>query len=109
MEVEVGQKLFAVFRGYGYRSEPRCEEVTIEKVGTKYAYFGRERRFSLSNGEIDGYSGGRVYVSRTQYDQEREMEKSWDAVRSAVERTWRAPAHLTVADLTELKRILRVG
>lgn len=97
--------MFAVFTGYG--SAPRTSEVTVKKVGRKWAYFGIHDKFDIQTGAIDGYGGGRVYVSSAEYNQEQALEAVWAEIRNAVHRTWRRPEHLTVSDLAELKRILR--
>jgi hypothetical protein len=109
MQVEVGQKFFAVYPSYRQADDPRTEEITVTKVGRKWAHFGEgwlTGRFEIEDGSIDG--NGKVYASRAQWDQERAMETAWAAVRNKVSGMWRLPEHLTVADLAELKRLLLI-
>jgi len=50
MKLAVGQKLWLVpTRGYGHE-----REITIERVGRKWAYFDRDRRLDPTTLKIDG-------------------------------------------------------
>lgn len=102
MYIEVGQKLFAVFTGYG---SVRSKEIEVTKVGRKWAYFGSHEKFDMETGWIDGYGGGKVYANSTEYEHEKAMDKLWDEIVKAT-RYARRPPKLTLADLSRLKELV---
>ncbi|PCJ95926.1 MAG: hypothetical protein COA52_02460 [Hyphomicrobiales bacterium] len=107
---KVGQKAFIVWPKT-YSGKPRLEHFEITKIGRKWAYFdnsGREDRFDVLSGEIDGKgycSPGHAYVSELGYHDEVRMNQAWLKLGKAV-RAYHPPEHLIYVQLDEFYTIL---
>lgn len=115
-ELKVGQKLWCVSRERYGRIKPDDREVTITKVGRKWAYLDYpsrdEYRIDKSTLFIDGgeyTSPGRCYHSREEYESELARETTWDLIRRKVDRQRSCPEGVSVRDMEAALDILRLG
>ena len=82
-----------VFIRWAHRAHGReLSEMTVGKVGRKWAKLSAGYRINTSDLTIDGgnYSSpGRAYLSRADFEAELENEKTWSSFRNEVEKLWR--------------------
>ncbi len=75
----------------------KSREITVTKVGRKWAYYGegwQRDRFDISTGCVDGggcSSAGRVYASRDEHEKRIAAGEAWDRLRRLVDRQWHPP------------------
>jgi phytoene dehydrogenase-like protein len=97
------------------RGEPKY--ATITNVGRRWAvistkFLGREfpsGRFDMATGAVDGRgytSPGRVYRSKAEHDEARQLLIEWTAFRRAVEGTYRVPKGVTLNQIRNAQRAL---
>jgi hypothetical protein len=106
MIYQPGQTVYVVLTGYG---NPRESEVTIKKVGRKWATFDGYggNRFDMHTGYVDGFGGGRVYASKDEYAHEKALDAAWTRIRNSIDRAWNRPEHLTLESMRAVEDILR--
>lgn len=101
----VGQKLWLVpFRGEN-------QEVTVEKIGTKYATVSGYRagsRIDKNTLYLDCSVGlgGRCYVSRVAYEHEAYRQKCWNVVQVRLLRAYSCPMEIYMTDIRRLATVL---
>lgn len=102
----VGQKLWCV--PSQRRGSPH--EVTVEKVGRKWAYIGYSDRIDVETLVMDGgqYSSpGTCYVSQKAYKDEIKLIQIWNAFRRLVDHH-HIPKGITVERIQEAQKILGI-
>ena len=96
----IGQKLWFV-----PSSRHRTEyEVTVTKIGRKWITIGHDR-FDADSMWLDGgrYSSpGRVWLTRTDWEARKARDALWNTFWQMMNRQYRAPDHLTTADIQAL-------
>lgn len=100
----VGDTLYCV---YFNRRSPQT--VTITKVGRKWLHLSNGYRADIDTLILDGgeYSSpGKCWMSQAEYKLHVELDKRWK--RIAMEFHSLRPNHLTMADLDEICRLLRI-
>ena len=104
----IGQKLWFV-------PSQRCrakEEVTVTKVGRKWATISNGLRIDLATWEADGdeyISPGVCYKSKDDYDARCRLRESWDRVRTCIARTYRVPCGFTQDTVDQLAKQFGLG
>lgn len=96
MPLQVGQKLWFVPRD-SRRGEPY--EVTVEKIGRKWAQIGRRGQVDVVTMSVDGgnyLSPGQCYENRAAYEAERALQAAWCDFRKKVDRSWAPPDGATM-------------
>lgn len=81
-KLTVGQKLWYVPSDSRYAGQA-CE-VTVERIGRKWANISHGYRIDLADWWVDGgqhSSPGRCYASKEAWDDEGHRQKAWRAVR----------------------------
>jgi hypothetical protein len=84
-------------------------EITVTKVGRKYAYFEHNSRFSLDKGIHDcpGYSPlGRVYADRTIREAEAALASAWLSLRKDFDCRWKPPEGVTTEAIQQARALL---
>jgi hypothetical protein len=87
-----------------YRSS---EEVTVLKVGRKWATLDNQARIDLSDWLADGgaYSSpGRCYLSKQEYDDEQELLDKWETFAKRVSER-NPPEGMTIGKITQLTEL----
>lgn len=87
-KLTVGQKLWYVPREK--RNVWQAREVTVEKIGRKWASISHGRRIDLEDWRVDGgqYSSpGRCYSSKEAWDAERARNMIWRTLRDNIDHT----------------------
>lgn len=119
-KLQVGQKLWYVPFGRRYGEDGTGYEVTVEKIGRKWAEVKAEadKPYSWSTERIDietfaadghGYdSPGTAYLSREHYEATVSLNKAWRSFYIAVDRLYRVPDGVTVEDIQQAMRILHL-
>lgn len=105
MKLTVGQKLWLV---RGHRKQNNQREVTVTKVGRKWAEIGFEGRIDMDTLTVDsgGYmSSGACYQSKEDYDRFIALQGAWQAFRDRVSRE-HGPAQITVDELRRCANII---
>ena len=102
--MKVGDEVYVVYNDIR-RGDPFIAK--IARVGRKFAYLEWIYRFDLSNMEIDGKGGaspGRVYKSKSEYEELLKIEANWRSIRDAIgfygRPKWATPE--AVAELLEV-------
>ena len=101
----VGQKLWCV--PSQRRGSPH--EVTVEKVGRKWANIGYRDRIDIETLRIDGgeYSSpGTCYVSKQAYEDEIKLGQAWEAFRRSID--YSTPKGITIERIQEAQKILGI-
>lgn len=91
--IQVGQKLLVYKTDRRYRDNPP-REVTVEKIGRKYATIDHGRRVNLETMFIDcGHftPDERCYLSAEDRQNELDLEAAWHRLSDAVRRRHRSP------------------
>jgi hypothetical protein len=103
----VGQKLIFVpgerRRGVG------PVEVTVERVGRKWAAISNGYRIGVDDLVADGgqYScPGRCYLSREEYDAKARAEAAWRALARAIDQRWNPPEGVGAAEIEAAAKML---
>jgi hypothetical protein len=84
-------------------------EVTVEKVGRKWAAISNRRRIGIGDLAADGgqYSSpGRCYLSREEYDGKVRAESAWRALSRAIDQRWNPPEGVSVAKIEAAAKML---
>lgn len=110
MPVTIGQKLWLVpIRGFG-----QPHEVTVGRLGRKWAYIGEgrsEQAFDPDSGYLDGkgYSSpGRLYRSQEHYEDMVAAEKAWQRLVSEL-RYMSPPANVGISQICEARKLLGIA
>jgi hypothetical protein len=104
-KLSVGQKLW--FVPSGRRGDPK--EVTILKIGRKYADIGNGSRVDVKTLHVDGrnYSSpGTCFLSRDAHETEVATAKAWDELKQLFNRTWIRPKGVTLSQIQNARRSL---
>lgn len=119
MTLSIGDKLYFVGNG----NNSTREYVTVSKIGRKWITLANQRgrdEYRIGIHDLDGKDscyadypgnsnyGGQVYRTKEDYQIESERERLWDLVRSAAYCAYRVPDHLTIGDLREVARLLKI-
>ena len=107
-KLKVGQKLWWVPR-YN-RTQPQ-HEVTVTKVGRKWAQLDNHYRISLETFKADGggYAPpGTCYPSKAHFDAITELNVAWNHFIGDL-RNMRLPDGVTVEDVEAARKLLRMG
>lgn len=115
-KLQVGQKLWYVPARLNSREVRDGYEVTVAKVGRKWADVERDGRWSTKRIDIEslyadgrGYSSpGRCYISREHYEVERLTQQAWTKLVRALGHKWSTPSGVTLQDIHEVMRILHL-
>ncbi len=117
MRLSVGQKLLYVAYGESH-------EVTVGRVGRKYAYWKEnnhgwedEYRVEICDGEmavmVRNRDVGYCYLSESHREQvkeakelERKTSRAWDDLRSVFSRNYAHPSHLTLEQMQAMHQIM---
>ena len=107
-KIEVGQKLWWVpFEGY-YGS-PR--EVTVVKIGRKWATLSNCHRIELDSWIADGgqYSSpGSCYESEKVYEEAVKLSADWAKLRGAVDMMRTRPECVTSESIVQIRQLLGI-
>lgn len=94
----------------GSQSYHRHGEYVIEKVGREWAYpVGAQWRINLESlqAHVAGYGNvGRLYTSEEQWLAEQTLSAAWGKLRSDLQGHYTRPAHITLAQIEQARRIL---
>lgn len=107
-KLTVGQKLWYVPSDSRYVRQA-CD-VTVEKVGRKWANISHGRRIDLDDWCVDGggyASPGRCYASKEAWKAERERRKAWDDLRTGFGYQ-SVPDHITTAAIRQAAALLGI-
>lgn len=107
----VGQSLFWVPSSNRGRSQAR--NVSVVKVGRKWAVLSNHQRIDVGNLVADGgaYSSpGRCYLRQEEYEQEVALRVSWQALVRDMRDVHglNAPAGVSIADIDKARALLRL-
>lgn len=100
----VGQSLYFVYRE---RRMGKPMEVTVTKIGRKWAEVGDRHRIDVETWEADGRgftSPGQCYESKDEYDDEVHFIKSWLRLRNYMPA--RPPSGVTIDDVLAATALL---
>ncbi len=87
----------------------RDEEVTITKVGRKWAYFGHDR-FEIGTCYVDGgywSSPGRLWATRADAEEYNLTESRWRTLKSSM--AYGPPDGVTSADVEAAAKLLKAS
>lgn len=97
--LQEGQKLYLKYSVYSNRSKLPPREVTIEKVGRKWAYLlDTDYRIDINTLRIDGgnyLSPGRCYLTLAHYENEVLQYRIWNIFRNTIHNRINPPKNLT--------------
>lgn len=105
MKLTVGQTLWYV--PSGRHGNPH--EITVEKVGRKWATCSRFLRIDMETLAADGgnYSSpGSCYLSKADHDAEVALEETWKRFRDLVDRQWHCPEGVRISQMENAARAL---
>lgn len=106
--VKPGQTmLLAKRKSYGDRGW-HLRDITVTKVGAKYAYFGSNERFSLETMRVDPWDTTLVYPDRAAFEAAQDRTRKWDALHRWVARNWAVPGHVTAQMIEQAAAALQV-
>ena len=110
--LEVGQTLYYV-PSQRHGGDPR--EVKVTKVGRKWATVQEgvwfTEKIDLDTLVADGgvYSSpGQCYLSKTHYEEVLAESEAWKRFRSVIDRTFRAPAGVSLEDINYAYTVLKI-
>ncbi len=95
MPLQVGQKLWFVPKN----GSGTPHEVTVEKIGRKWASIGRRGRINLETLAVDGgeYSSpGQCYEDRAAYETKVELQAAWSSLQNKFRYQWAVPDGVTM-------------
>lgn len=104
-KLQEGQKLWWVYSS-NRRGQPR--EVTITKVGRKWAQLDNDKRIDLETLVADAgqYSpSGCCYLSREEYEQAEALAKAWSNLKRDLQYA-RRPDGVTIGDIEAARQML---
>lgn len=100
---KVGDTLYRVSRGLGYD-----KEITIDRVGRKWLYYGRERidpETLLAS--VDGYGAvAQCYPDKATYEAKMARMQAWGRLRRVIHDGYTTPAHLTTEQITSMLQMI---
>lgn len=102
-EIKVGNTLWYV--PIYKRELPR--DVTVTKVGRKWieidpSWFPRLDKDTLFADGGKGVSPGRAYISKGEWEIERDTNQAWGEFRTAIEKLYHRPQHLKLEEIQEM-------
>ena len=103
----VGKKL--IFMPSERRRDVGPVEVTVEKVGRKWATISNHQRIGVDDLVADGgqYSSpGRCYLSRVEYEAETRAEAAWRSLCKAIDQGWNPPQGVGAAEIEAAAKML---
>ena len=103
MKLEVGQKLY--FDPHQRYYEYMRGEVTVTKVGRKWAELSNGRRISIETMLVDssGYvSIGRCWLSEDEYAAAKELAVAWNCLRRVVADTHGRPRNISATAIKQM-------
>lgn len=106
-KLTVGQKLWFVSNHRGFRDQ---REVTVLRVGRKWADIGRRLRIDVESLIVDGgdYSSpGRCYTSKEEYERIRNRALAWNKFTRDIHNK-NIPDSVTTEDIFEAARLLGI-
>ena len=108
MKLKVGQKLWMV---YSDHRRGHSHEVTVEQVGRKWAYLDKfnKSRIYIASLKVDGgeYSSpGQCYLSKEDYEKEREFYQTFAKFKSKVASLY--AKKVTLESIAEAAKILKI-
>lgn len=84
-----------------------AHHVTVEKVGSKWAYLDNGARVNITTRLTDESPlPGRVYFSEAEYSNELRTHKAWVEFRRAVARRYVMPDGVSLEDINRAKELL---
>ncbi len=87
-------------------------EITVTKVGRKYAYFEHWNRFGLDNGlhrSAGNSTRGRVYANKSIREAEASLERAWSSFRNDFQGCYTPPAGATIDNINQARALLGLG
>ena len=102
--ITVGQRLWFVYEDHR-RGEPR--EITVIKVGRKWAQLSNYYRIDINTMVVDGGvypSPGKCYESQKHYEYCCAANKLWDATRNGMR--YVVPVGVTLNDIKQARKLL---
>jgi hypothetical protein len=84
------------------------EDITVTKVGKKYAYFGSGRRFGIATMMENGPDGSRVYTDRKAFYADQDRQRKWTAIRNKIARIYEAPPQVTTHMIERAIAVLEI-
>lgn len=103
-----GQKLWFV-GSHPHRHNRGGQEVTVEKVGRKWATIsaGADRIDKTTlRADGGGYtSPGQCYLSEAEYEAEKALSVAWSEFAALMDR-WRMPSDMTLEKITKAREVL---
>ena len=111
-KIQAGQKLWSVvdFRHGRNIDPPKQSEVSVTKVGRKYADLSSGDRIIVETLDIDGGqygSPGKCYASKEVYDSTEGVVLAWKKLRQDLS-DWTPPAGVTIADINAARALLHI-
>ncbi len=106
IQVTEGMSLWWV----GSNNRKTQEEVTVTKVGRKWATLSNGLRIDIETLAADGgqyVSPGQCYESRQVYEQAIALHIAWQKFRADV-RDMQRPAHMTIEKIAEIRSLLSI-
>lgn len=106
--LQIGQTLYFVPR---HLRDRRSENVTVEKIGRKWATLSNRHRIDIETLVVDGgeYSSpGRCYLSKDEYEAESALQSTWNSFKREIERQSRIPGGVTVERIAEARKLLNL-
>ncbi len=100
---KVGDTLYRVSRGTSYD-----QEVTIDRVGRKWLYSGRERIDPETLiASIEGYGAvAQFYPDKATYEAKMERMRAWARLRQKINDSYATPAHLTTEQIDGMRQAI---
>ena len=99
MPLRVGQRLWFVPND---RRSGAPYEVTVEKIGRKWALIGYRRRIDVETLKVDGgnyTSPGQCYEDRAAYETEVALQSAWSDFQQKVRSAWSVPEGVTMDEI----------
>jgi hypothetical protein len=84
--------------------------VTVTRIGRKWAYLSNGRRMSKESFVVDGVgftSPGCCWLSKEEHDAQLGRQRTWASIWALVGSARRAPAHLTIEELQAIEGLLK--
>lgn len=108
--VEVGQKLWWV--GSPLCGYPNQAEVTVVKVGRKWADLNNRQRIDIATMRADGNgrsSPGTCYTSQKEYEDRQKLMEEWERLRKWMANRYSIPPAMTVEKIKSVWDTLGVS
>lgn len=110
MKLTVGQKLWFVRHSWRGRSE--SHEVTVKKVGRKWFELeGKWSRYSVETLRGEDQHDGICWLTRDEHARHQQLRSAWTKLEDDLRhiRHGNPPAGVTVEDIAEVRRLLRIA